>query len=283
MIQRDCPAKINLYLRVLGCRKEGYHSLETLFQEIDLVDRLTWFPQAGPLKLEVRGVQVGPQQDNLVWRAIQRFSEETGQVVAGRFLLEKYIPVGAGLGGGSSDAATTLTLLNEYFGYPLDQDRLAEQALELGSDVPFFLLGGCRLGRGRGELLWPHATPACPHGGFLLLPGLFISTTATFKAYAGCSGPSANQVPFLGENHLLEAAQAVSPSFARVWAVLKQHFVGELFFMSGSGSTCVWLTQETEMPVSCKALLDELGVAFLAFRFVGNSSGSITQISEPMS
>ena len=147
-------AKLNLGLRVLYKRPDGFHELRTIFQTISLADRITIsFERASKTQIEIEGA---PEiEDNLMVRAAARVLEELR--VRGRvyFLLEKAIPMGAGLGGGSSDAAAVLLALPVLAGRTLPAGRARAIALELGSDVPFFLYGGTALAMGRGEELYP--------------------------------------------------------------------------------------------------------------------------------
>jgi 4-diphosphocytidyl-2C-methyl-D-erythritol kinase len=146
------PAKLNLGLEVLGRRADGYHDLATIFLTVSLFDELSVSSEAGTsLGLECRGTDL-PPQENLVWRAaeaMQQVAPDRGALLK----LEKRIPVAAGLGGASSDAAATLLALRELWQADVTEDALAAMALELGSDVPFLLRGGCALGGGRGEEL----------------------------------------------------------------------------------------------------------------------------------
>lgn len=147
-------AKLNLGLKIVGRRPDGYHDLLSVFQTIDLCDTLV-FEAAPPGSTEVvcrtPGLPSGP--DNLVHRAVEALRERTGASGGVRVLLTKVIPVGAGLGGGSSDAATVLRVLNEAWKPGLSSERLREVASGLGSDVPFFLKHGTALASGRGEVL----------------------------------------------------------------------------------------------------------------------------------
>src|SRR3989338_2595613 len=166
MIRLLAPAKLNLYLRVLGRRADGYHELETLFERIDLADELSFEPadvlsltcddlsavpgtaQAGPT------LSVGP--DNLILKAAQLLRTHTGTTQGARIRLAKRIPVAAGLGGGSSDAATTLLGLNQLWGLGLAPDTLDTLAKQLGADVLVFLMAEpFAIGRGRGDACEP--------------------------------------------------------------------------------------------------------------------------------
>jgi len=135
--RRLCPAKVNLYLKVLSRRADGYHELVTVMQPLSLADVLIFTP-GGELTLACTppGVPLGPE--NLVWRAAERFSAAAAQDLKVHISLEKKIPLAAGLGGGSSDAAGALLALNELYGQPLDEDSLYRLAAGLGADVPFF-------------------------------------------------------------------------------------------------------------------------------------------------
>ena len=151
------PAKINLHLEILGRRRDGYHELRTLFQSIDLFDRL-WAEVAPPgeFELEVNPAgAVDANEDNLVLRAAHTLAETTGVSAGAKLRLEKKIPVCGGLGGGSADAAAALVLLDRLWGCGLDGMGLHRLASGLGSDVPFFLHGGLALGIGRGDEVFP--------------------------------------------------------------------------------------------------------------------------------
>jgi len=147
-----CPAKINLALHVAGRRPDGFHEIVTLFQAIDLWDALDG-ESADALTLTVSGSVIDAGESNLVLRAARLLKErvEAARSRGARLRLEKAIPVGAGLGGGSSNAAGALKLLNALWALGLGDSDLARFAAELGSDVPYFLVGGTALGTGRGE------------------------------------------------------------------------------------------------------------------------------------
>src|SRR5262249_2141026 len=146
------PAKVNLTLRVLGRRTDGYHALESLVAFSDLSDRLTLTP-GGPLKLTVTGPfakAAGSRTDNLVHKAAAALPREIKGLKLGRFALRKDLPVAAGIGGGSSDAAAALRLLARLNGLKLDDPRLVKVAAGLGADVPVCLDPRPRLMRGAG-------------------------------------------------------------------------------------------------------------------------------------
>jgi 4-diphosphocytidyl-2-C-methyl-D-erythritol kinase len=172
-------AKLNLGLRVLSKRPDGFHELRTVFQTISLADRLdiAW-ARSRTTRIEIEG---SPEiADNLVGRAAGLVLEALKVHADIRFILEKNIPMGAGLGGGSSDAAAVLLALPALIGKPLAADRLAALASQLGSDVPFFIHGGTALGLGRGEELYP--LPDYPAArGILVLPGIHSSTVEAYR------------------------------------------------------------------------------------------------------
>ena len=161
-------AKINLTLEVLGRRADGYHEVMTILQTIDLADRLDVL-SAESLSVECDEPSLSGEA-NLVWQAAVTLAKSRNIAPKARIIIRKRIPVGMGLGGGSSDAAAALVALNQLWELRLPDAELAKLAAELGSDVPFFLFGGTALGRGRGEQISPlPALPAlpltliCPH------------------------------------------------------------------------------------------------------------------------
>ena len=176
----SAPAKINLWLRVFGRDSKGYHAIETLFQRISLADTLEITRTDSGITLTAPEA-LGPAKDNLVVRAADRFFRETGLKGGASVRLEKRIPWSAGLGGGSSDAAATLTALNELYGSPLPAADLMTLGAELGSDIPFFLSGAAlALGWGRGERLL--ALPPLEPRPLLIVPP--AAPVKTADAYA---------------------------------------------------------------------------------------------------
>jgi 4-diphosphocytidyl-2-C-methyl-D-erythritol kinase len=178
------PAKVNLRLRVLE-KRGAYHELETLFLAVGLADEVEVEPGGEGVHLEVEGGgALGPPGDNLVVRAARAHQRESGGVGGLRLRLVKRVPSAAGLGGGSADAAATLRLLDALLPRPLGVERLRAIALELGSDVPFFLCGSpYALARGRGELLEP-LPPLPPRPLLIAHPGVELPTGAAFAELA---------------------------------------------------------------------------------------------------
>jgi 4-diphosphocytidyl-2-C-methyl-D-erythritol kinase len=155
------PAKINLSFEIKGRREDGFHEIETLMAPISLSDRLTI--ERGPtgdIKFSCDDSSLPIGEENLVVRAARLFRKAMEIGAGVEIALEKKIPHGAGLGGGSSDAAATLLGLNELFETHLDQNELVQLAAQIGSDVPFFILGSAAMCRGRGEIVEPARLPA---------------------------------------------------------------------------------------------------------------------------
>lgn len=151
MIHAIAPAKVNWTLEVLGRRKDGYHEVRTILQTIELHDELTFEP-ADQVSLEVTGPHT-PDDEDLILQAARLRRERDRDSTGVTIKLDKRVPLAAGLGGGSSDAAATLRVLNQMWNARLGQFGLARVAGRLGSDVPFFLTGGTALGGGRGEVI----------------------------------------------------------------------------------------------------------------------------------
>ncbi|HEX5139137.1 MAG TPA: 4-(cytidine 5'-diphospho)-2-C-methyl-D-erythritol kinase [Planctomycetota bacterium] len=227
-------AKLNLFLEVLGRRPDGYHEIDSVFAEIDLFDTLTIEP-AEALSIEVLGRPAPPGPENLAWRAAEALGERV------RIRLHKRIPIGGGLGGGSSDAAAVLRAL----GAGIPKDRLHAIARSLGSDVAFFLSGGTARCRGVGDLVEPLRGPRGRRF-LLLVPELHMATAAVYGA-AGplLTGPRRNATVFtrryLGKgkapyfNRLQGAAEGLEPRLRAVREKGERMF-SRMFTMTGSGS-----------------------------------------------
>jgi len=176
-------AKINLDLRVLGARPDKYHEIRTIFQTISLADSIdVEFTPARRTAIQIDGNVAIP--DNLIVRAAGLALDTLRVTARVNFRLRKRIPMGAGLGGGSSDAAAVLLAIPPLAGRRLHLARLMQLAAELGSDVPFFLLGGTAIALGRGTELYP-LPDSPPRSGLLVAPGLHVSTAAAYRALSG--------------------------------------------------------------------------------------------------
>ena len=180
MLRLRAPAKLNLYLRVLAERPDGYHEIETLFERIDLADELACRADA-TLSLTCSDPTLSCGEDNLVLRAARLLQQDTSTRQGAAIHLLKRIPIAAGLGGASSDAASTLVGLNRLWDLGVPTARLAELGAAVGSDVPFFLQPEeFAIGRGRGERCEPLTAPALAH--VLVIPEERLSTA---EVYAG--------------------------------------------------------------------------------------------------
>jgi 4-diphosphocytidyl-2-C-methyl-D-erythritol kinase len=267
---RLAPAKLNLTLAVVARRGDGFHELHSVFVPLALSDRLSLAPtRAGGRddSLHVSGLDAGPLKDNLVLRAIAAARTAVGEgpghpptpPLAAR--LEKHIPVAAGLGGGSSDAAAAFDGALEAWGVELDEDRRAAAAASIGSDVPFFLVAAPALIEGRGErinrLKGIHGHP----GVLLVTPPIALRTPDVFAVFDGIRGPGDGSVRMTSEhlaqelgnglsvadlvaragvlasaNDLLRAALLVEPGLVGFKRALTRT-VGRAVGLSGSGPT----------------------------------------------
>ena len=241
-MQVSAPAKVNLSLKIAGKRADGFHEIETFIAPVSLADTLKIEAQGSGIDFRCDDPSIPPGEENLVVRAAKAFFDATKQKGGVAIKLQKKIPHGAGLGGGSSDAASTLIALNELFATNLPREALAELGATIGSDVPFFIFGSAAMCRGRGELVSPqHLTESLS---FLLLKPEFGVPTA--RAYARWSDsreiPGVPYAPqeFHGHRFSNDLERPVFEKFVflaeiKVW-LLKQPEVAAAL-MSGSGST----------------------------------------------
>jgi 4-diphosphocytidyl-2-C-methyl-D-erythritol kinase len=254
------PAKVNLTLRVLGARPDGYHEIESLVVFAAVGDALAFTP-GRKLGLAVRGptaVAAGDIADNLVLKAVNALAERTGGLKVGRFVLSKRLPVAAGLGGGSTDAAAALRLLARHNRIALDDARLMAAARATGADVPVCLDPQPRFMRGIGEVLsGPLRLPALP--ALLINPRVSVATKNVFAALQAPSlahrKPSAvadaewagggrqELIEFVARhgNDLEPPAIALHPAIAQALAALRALTGCRLARMSGSGASCFGL------------------------------------------
>ena len=252
------PAKVNLTLAVLGRRADGYHLLDSLVVFAAAGDRLT-FALGGSFSLTVRGDtagQAGPAESNLVSKAAKALAAEIPDLKLGRFTLDKHLPVAAGLGGGSSDAAAALRLLARANRIKLSDKRLLEVAARVGADVPVCVDPRPRRMRGIGEVLSaPLAIPKL--AAVLVNPGVAVSTKDVFarlglapgaiRKRAGRAGalPRGRDslIAYLADegNGLEPAAIKLQPAIERVLNALRNERGCALARMSGSGATCFGL------------------------------------------
>ena len=246
------PAKVNLYLHLIGRRPDGYHLLDSLIAFADIGDRMTAEP-ATTLSLEITGPQaaglVNSGQDNVVLRAARLLAEHTGTDRGAALFLEKNLPVAAGIGGGSSDAAAVLRLLAALWQLSIDEEALAGLGARLGADLPACLYGRAAWLGGVGERIEP--APELPEAGILLVnPGKKLPTASV---YAARRGPFCNtgrftampgdavglaEVLFSRRNDLTGAAIGLVPEIGVVLARLPRLPGALIVRMSGSGATC---------------------------------------------
>ena len=185
-LEKKSPCKVNLLLNILGLRPDGFHELETVIHPVKLYDTLRFARAGQTLELSCNDQTLPADSSNLVHRAASAFLEAIGAREGVRIHLEKKIPLAAGLGGGSGNAAMTLLGLHELFGSPLSSGQLHDIAAQLGSDVPFFLQDQPALATGRGERIEALAPfPALAGGAFLLIhPGFGIRTAWAYQQLA---------------------------------------------------------------------------------------------------
>lgn len=261
------PAKVNLTLRVGERRGDGLHEIESLVVFCNVADELSLDP-ARPRNLELLGplrADCGPPADNLVLKAASALAARVFNLKIGHFALIKRIPVAAGLGGGSADAAAALRLLAEANGLAPDDPRLQEAANLTGADVPVCLDPRPRIMRGAGEVLSaPLKLP--PLAGMLVNPGVALSTRAVFELFDEAlperqgASPSFNGGDPLAllqaqPNDLEVAAISLQPVIGEVLAALKTLRSCRLARMSGSGATCFALFDTPEAASSAAAQL----------------------------
>jgi 4-diphosphocytidyl-2-C-methyl-D-erythritol kinase len=232
-------AKINLSLRVLGTRPDGYHELRTIFQSIALHDTLIIRTGRGPFRLTCDDPDCPSDSTNLVWRAAERLWTTAGRKGAPRDVaidLVKRIPLQAGLGGGSSDAAAAFRALGRL--WRVDDWKVRREAAQLGADIPFFFEGGTALGLERGDLLFP--LPDGPASWVVLgLPGFGVSTKKAFEWWDASRvdriEPSGRSAPSELVNDLEVHVAAHHPQIRRMVSALKRAGASHAA-MSGSGS-----------------------------------------------
>jgi 4-diphosphocytidyl-2-C-methyl-D-erythritol kinase len=255
-LEKKSPCKVNLLLNILGKRPDGFHELETVMQPVNLFDEVCFERGGKGIRLSCSEKSLPIDSRNLVFRAAERFLEAANISGGVEIHLEKKIPLAAGLGGGSGNAATTLLALNELFGQPLTPEGLYEIAALLGSDVPFFLQNKPALATGRGEKIQPlEDFPALRGRAFFLVhPGFGISTPWAYQNLArfpaalnGKKGRAVKLISLLETANLKTAANKFYNSLEA--PVLEKFPILELFqeflckngalvtLMSGSGST----------------------------------------------
>ena len=287
-LQIPAYAKINLTLEVTGRRDDGYHDVATILQTVDLADTLT-LEAAGALTVECDDPALSGA-DNIVWQAAAALAQRAGIAPGARIHIAKRIPVAAGLGGGSADAAAALRGLNRLWGLDWPPDDLAAVAATLGSDVPFFLTGGTALGTGKGDVI--AALPGLPAAEALLVvpadtiaaktPTLYRALTAAdfsdgshTQRVAGVIAAAGLLTSADGRNAFERAAPGIFPGLAGVWetvAALAQHPPR----LSGAGPALFCLpSSESERRTVAAALQDRGATAYLVRTIAPPASGEI--------
>ena len=279
MLEKASGCKVNLLLNILGKRADGYHELETVMQPVPLCDQMTFDRTGTGIQLSCSDPRLPINAKNLVVQAANLFAKTAG-LAAGegiRIHLQKNIPVAAGLGGGSGNAAITLLALNELFDHPLPVAKLEELAAALGSDIPFFMQSKPALATGRGEIIQPLDSFPALHGVWFVLvhPGFGISTPWAYQQLAnfpaavnGTPGRAQRLIALLQTN-----LKAAAPEFfnALEAPALRKYPLLELFqeffrdngasatLMSGSGSATFALTPSRD---AAETMLEKFSAKF---------------------
>ncbi|MBC8097373.1 MAG: 4-(cytidine 5'-diphospho)-2-C-methyl-D-erythritol kinase [Akkermansiaceae bacterium] len=277
-LEKSSPCKVNLLLNILGKRVDGFHELETVLHPVNLCDRLTFDRSGTGIQLTCSDPTLPADSSNLVHRAATAFLEKAVIQDGVRIHLDKKLPLAAGLGGGSGNAATTLLALNELFGNPLAGESLHQIAASLGSDIPFFLQNKPALATGRGENVQSlDAFPALQGAAFLLVhPGFGISTAWAYQtltrypaALNGRAGRAQKLIHLLQTSDLPGAGKEFynaleAPALHKYpLLILFQDFLrsngADVALMSGSGSTTFALVSN---PAAAESLLEKFQTKF---------------------
>ena len=241
------PAKLNLFLHIVGRRPDGYHELQTIFQFVDLCDEIAIKVRDDGRILRATAIPGVPEGADLCIRAARELRQASGSTLGAEIDLAKRIPIGGGLGGGSSDAATCLVALNRLWGINWPPAKLAELGLNLGADVPVFVHGRAAWAEGVGELLTPLYPPMAPaETNYLILkPNVFVSTAEVFQdPELTRNSPPITIHGFLasgGRNDCLGVVRRRYPEVARALDWLSLFGSARL---TGTGA-CVFLACET--------------------------------------
>jgi 4-diphosphocytidyl-2-C-methyl-D-erythritol kinase len=251
-------AKINLGLRIVGKRIDGFHDLETIFHRINLFDEILLNPTQKDIFLSCSNSTIPADKNNLCWKAVHLLQNELGTSLGAEIVLKKNIPVGAGLGGGSSDAATVLRELPKLWGTEISNEDLHRLALQLGSDVPYFLLNSTAYAEGRGEKLTP-IDFRLPSWIVLVNPNIHVSTPWAYNqlsTYRGDSFPIRDRMWNQIGQDSTDFSLILQNDFEEI--VIKKHSaIGKIknhllengaqyAVMSGSGSSVFGLFEQQE-------------------------------------
>jgi 4-diphosphocytidyl-2-C-methyl-D-erythritol kinase len=287
-----CYAKINLTLEILGRRDDGYHDLASLVHTISLADDLR-IEHAADLLTRVEGLDIDPET-NLVARAAELLTSTTGERRGAELSLVKRIPAAAGLGGGSSDAATTLVGLNTLWDAPLDLADLAGLAAELGSDVPFFVRGGAAVMRGRGEQL-DFVPPLIGQWLVIVVPphDVLDKTRRLYAALEASDFSSGELTDTVADvlrrrksldaarlvNGFERAARSVFPGLSVAWATAER-VCGRRFFLSGAGPAVFAFASDRLDARQQLAPLGRLGLPAITARTIKHARASVKCTTE---
>ena len=269
-MKQFAPAKINLYLHILGRRPDGFHELETLMAPISLGDTLDIDLIPSGIEFTCSDPALSDSNDNLATKAARLFLAEFKLTTGVRIHLEKAVPVGAGLGGGSSDAAAVLLALRQLTGTKCDDARLAGLAAQLGSDIPFFIYSQPAICKGRGEIIEPVKLSE-KFQGLLVHPGFGVSTPWAYKTYAQNpqkGTPGRTFADFTLRNDLEPPPFGKYPWLpaTKKWFQEQPEALDSL--MSGSGSSVFALTNSTEASEKLRTrFLAEFGSTLFATPF----------------
>ncbi|MFK7850314.1 MAG: 4-(cytidine 5'-diphospho)-2-C-methyl-D-erythritol kinase [Akkermansiaceae bacterium] len=249
------PAKLNLSLKIVGKRDDGFHDIDTLMVKLaGLSDEIT-ITHADEFSFTCSDPSLPTDAKNLVVKAVEALSQASGEKLPFHVNLEKHIPVGAGLGGGSSNAATTLIALNNQLESPLPQEKLHQLAVSLGSDVPFFLYAGAARCTGRGEKIEAAPTPP-PLPVVLFKPAFSVATETAYKncmdakPLKGIRYTPQNYGDLVLENDLEKSVFAKHRYLAELKTWLLERRDTKTVLMSGSGSTVFAILRRQGKPQS---------------------------------
>jgi len=256
----SAPAKLNLFLHVVGRRDDGYHLLQTLFRFIDLNDTLHYTLRDDGAVRRVNALDGVPPEQDLCVRAARLLQQETGCKLGVDIGLEKRIPMGGGLGGGSSDAATTLLALNKLWGLGLSREHLMRLGLTLGADVPVFVFGENAFAEGVGERLQAYDLPESWY--VVLTPPVHVPTAQIFthpELTRNTISITIRALPIGGGFHVGQFGNDLQPVACKLYPEIARHLAWLVQFapalMTGSGA-CVFAEFATE--AQAKAVLQQL-------------------------
>jgi len=256
-IKIAAPAKINLFLEILGKRQDGYHEIETVMQEVSLFDYIYMENYDKNVVFTCSNPKLSAGEDNLVVKAVRLLQNESKTYRGVKIHLDKRIPIGAGLGGGSSDAVATLVGLNKLWRIGYDEKQLMSLAGKLGSDTPFFVVGNTAICKGRGEIVTPYPINVS-YNYIIIYPRFEVNTAMVYKNFKNSLTKNLKDVSFfmrefisgnpnkLGaflHNRLEDVVFKLYPDLEKIKKALsKFNFCGVL--LSGSGSALYGLCKE---------------------------------------